>query len=84
MPCREPCQGRDTAALSGFRRVPRGCFEVATCTDTVSAYLVNRNAQYLNITQPFLRLRFFLYGFLKRQSVAVNILLLPAHTNVNN
>ena len=39
---REPCQGRDTAALNGAVRVPQGCFVGVTCRVNASVNVTKK------------------------------------------
>ncbi len=55
----EPCQDGNVAALSGIKRVPQGCFVVATYLGAVSAVYVNVGCTVFAFFMPVLQVRAF-------------------------
>ncbi len=78
MSCCEPCQSLTAAALSKFRRVPRGNFEGATYAVSASVLVVGDGAQYLKREQnllPFQIPFFFFFFFLKLIFLSIFLLI---------
>ena len=57
--------GQECSSTTQFDCVPRGSFEVVTCVDTVSARIVNCNAQFLEYSRAIVGWLFFLLIFAK-------------------
>ena len=57
--------GQECSSTTQFDCVPRGSFEVVTCVDTVSARIVNCNAQFLEYSRAIEGWLFFLLIFAK-------------------
>ena len=55
--------GQECSSTTQFDCVPRGSFEVVTCVDTVSARIVNCNAQFLEYSRAITKMMALFFVF---------------------